>query len=172
VDPIPNGLSDGVQASRALALLDEAYRTRPRRPGRTPRHPIEVAGLLLADGQPETVVVAGLLHDVLEDTDVTPDELVSGFGSRISGMVHALTEDPSISAYRPRKAALRRQIMESSPETVAVSLADKTAKLLAADQRPRARKLEHYRATLDEAERRFGPTPGSDRLHAALARWS
>jgi (p)ppGpp synthase/HD superfamily hydrolase len=54
----------------AQAFLVEAYRTRRRRPGRTAEHPIAVSQLLADDGQPAIVVVAGLLHDVLEDTDV------------------------------------------------------------------------------------------------------
>ena len=53
-------------------FLADAYRTRPRRAGKTVEHPIAVGELLTADGQPPTIVVAGLLHDVLEDTDVTP----------------------------------------------------------------------------------------------------
>ncbi|HEY7622243.1 MAG TPA: hypothetical protein VH834_20905 [Solirubrobacteraceae bacterium] len=51
----------------ALAFLSDAYATRLRRPGRTVEHPVAVARLLAADGQRPPVVVAGLLHDVLED---------------------------------------------------------------------------------------------------------
>lgn len=164
-------LLDTPNARRALALLDEAYRTRPRRPGRTPQHPIEVAELLLADGQPATIILTGLLHDVLEDTQVTAQELRHGFGPDISRSVQALTEDASIGKYQRRKASLRRQILGSSPETATVSLADKIAKLRSSDTPPRARKLEHYQATLDEVEQRYGHSRLSRQLRRELARW-
>ena len=65
-------------------FLADAYRTRLRRASKTVEHPIAVGELLTDDGQPPTVVVAGLLHDVLEDTDVTPAELHTRFGPDVT----------------------------------------------------------------------------------------
>src|SRR5450755_1547654 len=92
----------------AQAFLVEAYRTRRRRPGRMAEHPIAVSRLLADDGQPAIVVVAGLLHDVLEDTDVTPGELRERFDADVVHLVVALTQDTAIVKYGERKAALRR----------------------------------------------------------------
>jgi len=116
------------------------------------------------------VIVTGLLHDVLEDTEVTADQLRE-FGPEISRWVQALTQDASITNYRSRKAALRRQILDSSPEATVVSLADKIAKLRKRSKRPPERKLEHYRATLNEIEERYGRSPLSSELLRELARW-
>ena len=43
-------------------------------------HPVEVAYLLHEAGYSDEVVAAGVLHDVLEDTDVKPEELRGRFG--------------------------------------------------------------------------------------------
>lgn len=87
-------------------FLADAYRTRLRRAGKTVEHPIAVGELLADDGQPPTVVVAGLLHDVLEDTDVTRAELQKRFGADVTRLVQVLTQDTTIVKYGERKAAL------------------------------------------------------------------
>jgi (p)ppGpp synthase/HD superfamily hydrolase len=155
----------------AQAFLVEAYRTRRRRPGRTAEHPIAVSQLLADDGQPAIVVVAGLLHDVLEDTDVTPGELRERFGQDVVRLVEALTHDATIAKYGERKAALRRQILDAGHEAAIVSLADKTAKLQSTRVRPKRRQMAHYAATLAGIEARYGHSRLSERLCEQLQRW-
>ena len=146
----------------ARVVLADAYRMRLRRAGKTVEHPIAVGELLTDDRQPPTVVVAGLLHDVLEDTDVTPAELRTRFGPDIARLVEALTQDTAIVNYGERKAALRRQILDADPEAAIVSLADKAAKLQSVEHRPKDRRMAHYRATLDGIEARYGRSRLSD----------
>jgi guanosine-3',5'-bis(diphosphate) 3'-pyrophosphohydrolase len=155
----------------AVVFTNAAYADRLRRNGRTAEHPIAVAELLAADGQPQTVVVAGLLHDVLEDTGVTQEELTTRFGSEVARIVTALTQDESVARYKRRKAALRKRTLEGGPEAAAVALADKIAKLRDARERPRRRKLEHYRATLQGIEDRHGPSRLSKLLRQELDHW-
>lgn len=152
-------------------FLADAYRTRLRRAGKTVEHPIAAGELLTADGQPPTIVVAGLLHDVLEDTDVTPAELQKRFGSYVARLVEALTQDTAIVKYGERKAALRRQILDAGPEAAIVSIADKAAKLQSVEDRPKDRRMRHYQATLDGIEARYGRSPLSERLREQLERW-
>jgi len=168
---MPQRLSDTPGAGDALALIEDAYRSRPMRPGRTAQHPIAVAELLLADSQPASVIVTGLLHDVLEDTQVTADELRDRFRAEIARSVNALTQDASIAQYQERKAALRAQILAASANVAVVSLADKLAKLDSRAKRPPERKLSHYRATLEAIEQRYGHSALSEQLGAQLARW-
>lgn len=158
-------------ADAALAFLSETYRTRLRRQGRTVEHPIAVATLLAAEGQSSRVVVAGILHDVLEDTDATSDELNATVGADITRLVCALTQDSAIKKYRRRKAALRQQIIDAGPEAASVSLADKAAKLGSVRGRPAERKLEHYRETLRGIEQRYGSGHLSGLLREQLDRW-
>ena len=55
-------------------------------------HPIEVARLLEGLGQSEEVIAAGYLHDTLEDTDTTYEELVKRFGYRVANRVFEVTK--------------------------------------------------------------------------------
>ena len=164
-------LADIPGADAAVAFLSEAYRTRLRRPGRTVEHPIAVATLLAKEGQPSRVVVAGILHDILEDTDASSDELDTTFGAEITRLVGALTQDSAIKKYRTRKLALRQRIIDAGPEAASVSLADKAAKLRSVRARPTERKLEHYRETLRGIEQRYGSSHLSGLLREQLDRW-
>lgn len=158
-------------AGDAIAFITDAYRTRLTRAGRGIDHPLDVAELLIDDRQPPPVVVAGILHDVLEDTSVTAHELEATFGPQTTRLVTALSQDPSIRKYGKRKEALRRQILDAGPEAATVSLADKAAKLQKLKSRPVDRKLNHYRRTLSGIEDRYGPTRLSGLLREQLERF-
>lgn len=56
-------------------------------------HPLEVANILAANGFADdyNVLAAALLHDVLEDTDVTPEELDEKFGATVFDLVLQVT---------------------------------------------------------------------------------
>jgi guanosine-3',5'-bis(diphosphate) 3'-pyrophosphohydrolase len=55
-------------------------------------HPIAVAGLLRYLGGSSEMVAAGFLHDIVEDTDVTPEQLEKKFGSEVSQLVEGVTK--------------------------------------------------------------------------------
>ena len=120
-------------------------------------HPIEVASLLRRDGQPDEVIAAGLLHDILEKTATTSAELRRRFGTRIALLVESVSDDPAITDYKPRKRQLRDRVAHADPATHAVFTADKLAKvcelaLLPAwqlDEPENRAKLAHYRASLE-----------------------
>jgi (p)ppGpp synthase/HD superfamily hydrolase len=92
-------------------------------------HPIEVGRLLRGDGQPDHVVAAGLLHDVLEKTATSPLELELEFGTRVAQLVAAVSDDPSLKEYEERKRELRDRVERSGSETRAIYAADKIAKV-------------------------------------------
>jgi (p)ppGpp synthase/HD superfamily hydrolase len=91
-------------------------------------HPVEVACLLHEAGYSDEVVAAGVLHDVLEDTDADPGELEARFGRRVAELVGAVTDDPSIRDRAERKAALRRQVADAGECAAVVFAADKVSK--------------------------------------------
>ena len=157
--------------AEARTFVEDAYRAR-RLDDATVEHPQDVARLLEESGQRETLILAGLLHDLLEDTAVTAAELHERFGPEVTGLVEALTQDPTIDDYQERKAALRAQVLSSGRDAATVALADKAAKLERETERPRQRRLDHYRATLEGIEHHFGPSPLSERLRRDLARFS
>lgn len=168
----PRKLADIPGADAALAFVTNAYRTRLTRAGRTIEHPVAVAGLLVEDDRRAEVVIGGLLHDVLEDTETTAGELEEAVGVAIARLVGVLTQDPSIKKYRKRKAALRQQIIDAGPDTAVISLADKAAKLDELESRPAERKLTHYRETLNGIECRYGASRLSGQLRDQLDRWA
>jgi (p)ppGpp synthase/HD superfamily hydrolase len=92
-------------------------------------HPLEVASLLYSCGAIDEVIAAGVLHDVVENTTVALDQISAEFGSRVAGLVGAVTENPKIKSERARKAALRRQVRGAGSDAAAIFAADKLAKV-------------------------------------------
>jgi (p)ppGpp synthase/HD superfamily hydrolase len=118
-------------------------------------HPLEVAALLSGRGFDDAVVAAGVLHDVVENTPATIDDVRARFGDRTAAIVAAVTEDDGIEDYAERKAALRRQTAAGGPDARAVYAADKITKArelrAQAAHDPgamRAERLDHYEASL------------------------
>lgn len=72
-------------------------------------HLIEVAALVANVGQVEDVevLIAAVLHDVLEDTPTTADEVSERFGARVCGFVQALSDDKSLPRKRRRELTLQ-----------------------------------------------------------------
>lgn len=80
--------------TRAVLFAEAAHRGAARRYTGEPyiNHPVEVAGIVARHGGGEELVVAALLHDVLEDTRATKAEIVRMFGPRVATIVHELTD--------------------------------------------------------------------------------
>jgi len=129
-------------------------------------HPVEVAWLLRSSGYPDHVVAAGVLHDVVEDTEAKPAELRERFGDDVAGIVAVLTEDPGIAGWADRKRDLRERLLDASEEAAAVFAADKVSKVRELRARVARRelslpelraRLDHYRKSLDVLEGILGP---------------
>jgi RimJ/RimL family protein N-acetyltransferase len=134
-------------------------------------HAIAVARLVSRDGQPEDVVAAALLHDVLEDTEIDHTELRARFGDEITDLVGALTENKAIAGYARRKAALRGQVVEAGRDTATIFAADKLARLRSfetQDDPPPQPKLAHYRRTLELLCERYPDLPFLDEFRERL----
>src|SRR5918998_638789 len=142
----------------ALAFADQRHAGQTRDLDDLPfvTHPLEVACLLHEAGYQDEVVAAGVLHDVLEDTDAERSDLESRFGHRVAELVEAVTDDPTIEDDAERRAALRRQVAEAGEGAAVVFAADKGSK--ARELRVRATrgssdggdcdKFRHYEASL------------------------
>jgi GTP pyrophosphokinase len=89
---------------KAYVFAASAHKGQVRRSGEPYlSHPLEVANMLADIHLDTTTLAAGLLHDVLEDTDVTAPEIHAAFGKDIAHLVEGVT-----------KISL---VQESSPET-------------------------------------------------------
>ncbi len=93
-------------------------------------HPIAVADLLRNIGASPSVIAAGFLHDVVEDTDVSPQQLENYFGSEVRALVEGVTKLGGIHFTNRTEAQaenLRRMFlaMASDIRVVLVKLADR-----------------------------------------------
>src|ERR1017187_5344151 len=95
-------------------------------------HLIEVAELVSsALSEPDTnLVIAALLHDTIEDTGVTKEELIQAFGTDVAELVVEVTDDKAL----PKAERKRLQIVNAPKKSVraqVIKLADKTSNLRA-----------------------------------------
>jgi (p)ppGpp synthase/HD superfamily hydrolase len=115
-----------VRAALERARADHAGQTRNGSGGMPyVEHPISVAAMLDEQGHRDEVLAAALLHDVVEDSETSVEELRELFGGEVAGMVGALTDDESIDSYRQRKAEHRERVAAAGPEALAIYAADK-----------------------------------------------
>ncbi len=81
----------------ALAFAKEAHKTQKRKSGEPYIiHPILVGAIVAAISADEAMVVAALLHDVVEDTDTTLEEIEEKYGSDVAHLVKGLTKIDAI----------------------------------------------------------------------------
>jgi len=93
-------------------------------------HPVAVADLLRDIGASAGVIAAGFLHDVVEDTDVTPEEIERQFGGEVRALVEGVTKLGGLHFTNRTEAQaenLRRMFlaMASDIRVVLVKLADR-----------------------------------------------
>jgi len=113
-------------------------------------HLIEVAELIVSSSEvlDTNLVIAGFLHDIVEDTAVTPQELEQRFGSDVTSLVMEVTDDKSLPR-EMRKAKQVENAHKQSPRAQTLKLADKISNLRALLSSPPAnwsaqRKLEYF----------------------------
>ena len=94
-------------------------------------HPMDVASILLKEDQklPEEIIIAGLLHDVLEDTKTPPEEIERRFGKKVVDLVKVASEPESMKnePWTIRKSYTISKIKQAKRDAKLVSCADKLA---------------------------------------------
>jgi guanosine-3',5'-bis(diphosphate) 3'-pyrophosphohydrolase len=93
-------------------------------------HPVEVAFHLASVGgiDDEEILIAALLHDTIEDTETTRDEIANQFGECVAGLVCECTDDKSL----PKAERKRLQVENAphkSPSAKMIKIADKICNL-------------------------------------------
>jgi len=88
-------------------------------------HPISVALLLINHSCGEDVVIAGLLHDALEDTDYSPKQIKDNFGVKVLKLVQAVSDKRPDDAWVTRKNAYLKHLKKASKEACLIACADK-----------------------------------------------
>ena len=149
----------------ALDLAVRAHRGQFRKGTDLPYiiHPLNVAKILIAAGGSDEVVSAGMLHDVLEDTNTSLDEIRERCGGRVAELVNALSEPPKSEPWETRKQHTLDHLRTASVEVLLIAAADKLDNIRAMGEdleksgdglwsrfnRPREQQRWYYQALAD-----------------------
>lgn len=89
-------------------------------------HPIEVMEIVKTVQHTEAMLAAALLHDVVEDTSITLEQVREIFGDEVSDLVYWITDrsEPSDGNRKARKAIDRKHIMKAPTAVKTIKLAD------------------------------------------------
>ena len=118
-------------------------------------HPVQVAYILADIGLDEATICAALLHDVVEDTEVTHEDLVRDFGEEIATMVagvtklgelryQASTEERQVENYRKMFLAMGKDI-----RVIIIKLADRLHNLRTLKYLRRDRQIANAKETME-----------------------
>ena len=124
------GMGLVLRAARFAAWKHRDQRRKGK--GREPyiNHPLDLAHVLWFEGgvQDPLVLAAALLHDTIEDTQTTVQELQGEFGVQVARIVMEVTDEASLN-WRVRKKLQVSRARLASPEARQVKLADKICNL-------------------------------------------
>ena len=118
---------------KAVAFAADKHRNQRRKDAEASpyiNHPIALANVLANEGgvSDVTVLCAAVLHDTIEDTETTPEELQAIFGHKVAAVVMEVTDDKSL-----EKSLRKQRQVEHAPhistEAKLVKLADKISNL-------------------------------------------
>lgn len=114
----------------ALILAAVAHRNQLRKGSDLPyiAHPVHVSVILIQHGFGEDMAIAGLLHDVVEDTDVPIEAIRAEFGPEIARLVAAVSETKTADGvelpWEQRKAEKLAHLRAGGPDVAALKAAD------------------------------------------------
>jgi (p)ppGpp synthase/HD superfamily hydrolase len=114
----------------ALELAATAHKHQVRKGNGMPYivHPVHVAIILLKYGFSEEVVMAGLLHDMVEDTEMGLASIRERLGERVAELVKRMTDAPygerERLSWEDQRAILLEHLRHGDPDVVAIKVAD------------------------------------------------
>ena len=178
-DPSTTPVAEILRAAHFAARVHATHRRKGDAAEPYVNHVLEVAEILAAHGAPIAAVVAGLLHDTVEDSDadpvpITPAALEAAFGAEVAGIVVEVTDDKSLPK-EVRKGLQVRHAAGASAAAKQVKLADKIANLRTIVASPpagwnHARRLEYVGWAGRVAAGAKGANPALDALFDATYR--
>lgn len=125
------------KVTKAIKFAADAHDGMERKKDQTPYilHPLEAAVIVGTMTEDRDVICAAVLHDVVEDTDITIEEIEELFGSRVRELVDSETEDkraelPPESTWRIRKEESLEELASCGDRDVLILwLGDKLANM-------------------------------------------
>jgi guanosine-3',5'-bis(diphosphate) 3'-pyrophosphohydrolase len=127
----PRFIAQSELLSRAYGVAAQAHAGQQRKDDGSPfiSHPVAVARVLKNADFGDHVIAAALLHDVVEDTELSSGQVAKRFGHEVADLVEALSEDNRIDDYEERKLAHRDRVEEAGSDAIAIYIADKLSNL-------------------------------------------
>jgi GTP diphosphokinase / guanosine-3',5'-bis(diphosphate) 3'-diphosphatase len=146
---------DRARVSGAYRFALEHHAEQRRRSGeRFISHPLSVARICAGLGLDTETLMAALLHDTVEDTSVTLDEVRERFGAEVAGLVDGLTKIESFT-FNSRDEAqaenYRKMLvaMASDIRVIIIKLADRLHNMRTIGALPKQKQIEKARETLE-----------------------
>ena len=124
-----------VDLARALDFAAHKHRDQRRKGAASEpyiNHPAEVARIVAeaTAGRDPVLVLGALLHDTIEDTKTTQDELAREFGPEVASLVAEVTDDKGLDPAE-RKRLQVKNAPHKTPRAKLIKIADKTSNLRA-----------------------------------------
>jgi GTP pyrophosphokinase len=147
--------ADLEEVVRAYEVAAEAHEGQMRRSGEAYiTHPIAVATILAHLGMDTDTLVAALLHDVVEDTPASRDQMEEWFGSSVAPLVDGVTKLDRLqvdSKQEQQAETLRKMIMAMAEDirVLLIKLADRLHNMQTMDAMPREKQKAKAQETLD-----------------------
>jgi GTP pyrophosphokinase len=150
-----NPQADVDPVMRAYVFAAKAHRGQERVSGEPYlTHPLQVAGILTELRMDTATIAAGLLHDVVEDTKATQEEIQGHFGGEVAALVDGVTKLSRI-PFSTREEAqaenIRKMVLAMSRDirVILVKLADRLHNMRTLEPLPEAKRHLIARETLD-----------------------
>lgn len=120
--------NDAARLHKAIVFATKAHKGQVRKGTDIDyiSHPMEVLQILASMGADINLQIAGALHDVVEDTPVTLEDIKDMFGADVAGLVGFHSEDKSLS-WRERKEAAVNALELADKRQQMLVMADKVA---------------------------------------------
>ena len=114
------------QIQRAIRFSIKAHAGQTRKGNDIPyiTHPLTISLILSQAGASADVIVAGILHDVVEDCDVELDEIRNEFGGSVAELVKAVTEEDRSLSWESRKRTALAHVKDMSHDVLLLKSAD------------------------------------------------
>lgn len=93
-------------------------------------HSVMVGNMLKNINSSEVIVNTGYLHDIIEDTNYTYEDIANKFGKQLADNVSKLSEDKTITDYKERKQEFINRLKNYDSDLLLVELADKIQNLV------------------------------------------
>ena len=98
-------ITDNLKLDEAIHFATECHSGQTRKGSTIPfiLHPLEVMQILAGMNADTNLLIAGLLHDVVEDTEVGIDEIRKNFGEDVESLVAGHTEDKNMAGKKTNR---------------------------------------------------------------------